>query len=71
MAAYSRMDMKIRKQWQIKGWVDLTTYLDVRNLFDRQNVKWVDSSGRVGGELGDPSGYYTGRRTYLGFEAAF
>ncbi|HKJ68374.1 MAG TPA: TonB-dependent receptor [bacterium] len=71
MAAYSRMDMKIRKQWQIKGWIDLTTYLDVRNVFDQRNVKWVDSSGRVGGELGDPSGYYTGRRTYVGFEAAF
>jgi len=71
MDGYARLDIKVRKQWNIVSWMDLTTYLDVRNVFDRQNVKWVDSSGRVGGELGDPSGYYEGRRTYVGFEAAF
>jgi hypothetical protein len=44
----------------------ISIYLDVRNLFNEKNVKWVDSNGRIGGELVDPGGYYIGRRTTLG-----
>ena len=40
----------------------LTLYADVRNLFNRQNVKWMDSQGKIGGELGDPGAYYNPRR---------
>jgi outer membrane receptor for ferrienterochelin and colicin len=49
----------------------LTVYLDARNLLDRLNVRWVDSSGRVGGELGDPSAFYPLRRTSVGFSVTF
>ncbi|MCX6145108.1 MAG: hypothetical protein NTZ35_18045 [Ignavibacteriales bacterium] len=42
-------------------------YADIRNLFFKLNVKWMDSLGRIGGELGDPSAYYDLRRVKIGF----
>jgi outer membrane receptor for ferrienterochelin and colicin len=50
---------------------ELSFYVDVRNLFNTRNVRWVDSSGRIGGELGDPSAYYSPRRTAVGIRATF
>ena len=44
----------------------ITAYLDVRNLFNRKNVRWIDSNGRIGGELRDPTAYYDPRRVRLG-----
>ncbi len=44
----------------------LTVYVDVRNLLNAQNVKWVDSNGKIGGELEDPGAYYDPRRVRLG-----
>jgi outer membrane receptor protein involved in Fe transport len=49
----------------------LSVYVDVRNLLNTKNVLWVDSSGRIGGELGDPSAYYSPRRTAVGVRATF
>lgn len=46
-------------------------YCDVRNLTDRKNVVWIASDGRIGGELGDPGAYRTGRRTRIGVEVRF
>ena len=69
MASYFRADVKISKTIRFRKAGRAKIYLDVRNLGDTLNEKWRDSSGRVGGELGDPSGFYTGRRTYLGIEA--
>ena len=48
--------------------IKLKTYFDVRNVLDKQNVRWIDSCGRIGGELGDPSAFYTGRRVNAGIE---
>lgn len=69
MASYYRADLKLSKTFRLWGAGQAKIYLDVRNLADTMNEKWRDSSGRVGGELGDPSGYYVGRRTSLGIEA--
>lgn len=44
----------------------LLVYLDIRNFLNRQNVRWIDSGGRIGGELGDPSAYYDPRRVRVG-----
>ncbi|MBF8294912.1 MAG: TonB dep Rec protein, partial [Bacteroidetes bacterium] len=44
----------------------LFVYIDARNVVNRQNVRWMDSSGRIGGELGDPSAYYDPRRVRVG-----
>lgn len=73
MPRYLNLDIKAAKGFRF-GWWDnatFTAYLDVRNLANQQNVRWVDSNGRIGGELGDPSGYYTGRRTTLGVKLEF
>jgi outer membrane receptor for ferrienterochelin and colicin len=50
------------------GSIRLTLYADVRNLLNSENVKWIDSNGRIGGELGDPGAYYDGRRIRIGLQ---
>ena len=49
----------------------LSIYIDVRNLMNTKNVKWIDSNGRIGGELGDPSAYYDPRRIRMGCSLVF
>ncbi len=49
----------------------IIVYADVRNLFNSQNVKWIDSNGKIGGELSDPSAYYDHRRVRVGFSVDF
>lgn len=44
----------------------ILVYADARNVFNRWNIRWIDSSGRIGGELGDPGAYYDPRRVHLG-----
>lgn len=48
-----------------------TIYADIRNLFNTKNARWVDSNGRVGGELSDPSAYYDPRRAKVGMRLEF
>jgi outer membrane receptor for ferrienterochelin and colicin len=70
MPAYTNVALRAAQTFRL-GWTPaslLTLYVDVRNLFDEKNVSWVDSNGRTGGELGDPSGYLIGRRTSLGVQ---
>jgi outer membrane receptor for ferrienterochelin and colicin len=45
-----------------------TVYLDMRNILNTKNVKWVDSAGRIGGELSDLSAYEQYRRIRLGLK---
>ncbi len=79
MARNQTLDLYVSKdfffQSKSSGEVDeapkLIVYLDARNLLDRLNVRWVDSSGRVGGELGDPSAFYSPRRTSIGLSIKF
>jgi hypothetical protein len=42
-------------------------YVDARNVFNKLNVRWMDSGGKIGGELGDPGAYYDPRRVRVGF----
>jgi len=63
------LDAKLSKRGRVGGEnsnLALTLYLDARNLFNTRNVLWVDSSGRVGGELGDLTAWDQGRRVRLG-----
>lgn len=41
-------------------------YFASKNILDAKNVRWVDSSGNIGGELSDPSAYDVGRRSFIG-----
>jgi outer membrane receptor protein involved in Fe transport len=70
MPSYTNIDLRIAQPFHlaITAGSVLTVYLDVRNLLNEQNVSWLDSNGRIGGELNDPSGYFIGRRTSLGLQ---
>ena len=70
MPSYANIDIKVAQHFKL-DWTSaagLTLYLDVRNLLNENNVSWMDSNGRIGGELGDPSGYFVGRRTNVGVQ---
>jgi outer membrane receptor for ferrienterochelin and colicin len=73
MPEYMNVDLRAEYAFRPSWWAAslVTVYLDCRNLLDGQNVKWMDSNGRIGGELYDPSGYYIGRRTSLGAKVEF
>ncbi len=49
----------------------LTIYADIRNILNTKNVKWIDSNGRIGGELSDPSAYYDPRRVKIGISMTY
>lgn len=68
ISGYTNLDVKFTKTFtfDVARSMDLTLFVDVRNATDRRNIRWMDSSGKTGGELGDPGGYYIGRRTRLG-----
>jgi outer membrane receptor protein involved in Fe transport len=70
MPACTNIDIKLAQSFTLH-WTpaaSLLLYLDVRNLLNERNVSWMDSNGRIGGELGDPSGYFIGRRTSFGVQ---
>jgi outer membrane receptor for ferrienterochelin and colicin len=73
MPEYFNADLKVAKVFRFDWWSNSLwkIYLDVRNIFNRQNVRWMDSNGRIGGELGDPFGYFIGRRTSIGVQVEF
>ena len=60
--------ISLRLSREFHPWSDyaVTAYVDSRNILDARNVRWMDSSGRIGGELRDPGAYYSPRRTVLG-----
>ncbi|MFA6455564.1 MAG: TonB-dependent receptor [Bacteroidota bacterium] len=61
-------NIKVTKTFEIDDLFPskVTVYIDSRNLLNYQNVKWYDSNGKIGGELGDPTAYYSPRRTRIG-----
>ncbi len=71
------LDLKVSKEFQFGPQLNasqphlyrLAVYVESKNVFNEKNVRWIDSSGRIGGELGDPAAYYIGRRTVVGIEA--
>jgi outer membrane receptor for ferrienterochelin and colicin len=68
MEPYSIVNTKISQSFAFRffGFTEIMFYADSRNLFNQKNVVWMDSSARIGGELGDPGGYGIGRRTHVG-----
>ncbi len=73
MPQFLNVDLKAVQRFTFTWWEKATVavYLDVRNVFNEHNVKWIDSNGMIGGELSDPSGYFIGRRTVLGLQVDF
>jgi outer membrane receptor for ferrienterochelin and colicin len=67
MGDFFNIDWKVSRSFPLKGMnAVLTLYADIRNLLNKKNVKWMDSQGRIGGELGDPGAYSTPRRVRVG-----
>ena len=73
MPDYFNIDLKVQMHFRPDWWPEalMSLYVDVRNLTDAANVSWIDSNGRIGGELGDPSGYMIGRRARFGIQFSF
>jgi outer membrane receptor protein involved in Fe transport len=73
MPAAITLDVRAQEQFRLPWWPEalFTAYVDCRNLTDQRNVLWIDSNGRIGGELDDPSAYAIGRRTNLGLQIEF
>ncbi len=71
MTSVSYVNVKLMWAHSFRGKYLLTAYLDFRNILDRSNLLWVDSSGRPGGELGDPAAWDVGRRVFLGTKIGF
>jgi outer membrane receptor protein involved in Fe transport len=67
------VNLKLFKQIPLgdRGTTVLTLYADIRNVFNRANVRWVDSNSRIGGELQDPGAYYDPRRVRVGIRVEF
>lgn len=61
---------KLTRRFNISGMNEnpLLFYIEGRNLLNKRNVKWMDSNGRIGGELGDPTAFYELRRVNIGIE---
>ncbi len=68
MKSNSTLDAKVAKEISFGDQHArcLYLYLDVRNVLNSRNVRWIDSNGRIGGELGDPSAFDEPRRTRVG-----
>ncbi|MBI5474606.1 MAG: TonB-dependent receptor [Ignavibacteriae bacterium] len=67
VADYSLLDLKATKTFNsVLDLFALTLYVDARNVFNKANVLWVDSSGKIGGELGDVSAVNQPRRVNVG-----
>jgi hypothetical protein len=73
MTEYLNLDFKASKKIVINEIrnINMFIYVDVRNVLNSKNVKWVDSNGRVGGELADPGAYSNPRRTRVGARIEF
>lgn len=66
MQETSYLDIRIDKSLSLAGF-NFLLYTELLNLFDKQNILWVDSQGTTGGILGDPGAWDIGRRYRLGF----
>jgi outer membrane receptor protein involved in Fe transport len=66
-------NVKLTRQFELGGSRPylLTVYADIRNALNKRNVLWMDSNGRIGGDLGDPSAYYDPRRVRVGARVEF
>jgi outer membrane receptor protein involved in Fe transport len=73
MPASLTLDVRMQEQFRLPWWpqASWTFYIDCRNVTNQRNVLWIDSNGRVGGELDDPSAYVIGRRTNVGLQIEF
>ena len=72
MKSWSLLHLRMARTFSFQGPVkNVTLSIDCRNVLNSRNVLWMDSSGRIGGELSDPGAYDVFRRTRMVLETAF
>jgi outer membrane receptor for ferrienterochelin and colicin len=73
MESVFEINVKLYREFRLNAGSPIvaTLYVDVSNLLNSKNVRWKDSNGRIGGELGDPSAYYEPRRVRIGVRGDF
>lgn len=73
MSDVTTIALKIRKRFEFSASIPsaVVLYLDGTNVLNAHNIRWMDSNGRVGGELGDPGATYDPRRVALGCSVEF
>jgi outer membrane receptor for ferrienterochelin and colicin len=73
MESVFEINVKMYREFRLNAGSPIvaTLYVDVSNLLNSKNVRWKDSNGRIGGELGDPSAYYEPRRVRIGVRGDF
>jgi outer membrane receptor protein involved in Fe transport len=75
MSDYNVMNIKVSRTFTLTAdpppATTITAYIDGRNILNAKNVLWVDSGGKVGGELGDLSAWDPGRRVRFGIRLEF
>lgn len=59
------LDIKAEKTFHLMQ-KKLSLFIEIKNLFDKQNTLWVDWEGEPGGELADPTAWSPGRRIWAG-----
>ncbi|MEX0601723.1 MAG: TonB-dependent receptor, partial [Bacteroidota bacterium] len=67
------VNLKLSRQFTVEelGRTRAVVFADIRNLLNEKNVRWIDSNGRIGGELRDPGAYYEPRRIRVGVRFEF
>ncbi|MBN1413301.1 MAG: TonB-dependent receptor, partial [Spirochaetales bacterium] len=61
------LDIRMVRIFRFREWT-FKLYSEIYNLFDYENILWVDNRGIAGGRLGDISARDQGRRIKLGME---
>ena len=70
MEETSYLDIRLDKNLSFLG-LNFLFFSEFLNIFDTENILWVDSLGRTGGLLGDPGAYDMGRRYRIGLGIRF
>ncbi len=66
MDATQKMNLRLNGSWNLSDQKNLHAFFEITNLFDEENVLWVDSNGYPGGILNDPGAYDLRRRIRVG-----
>lgn len=65
------MDIRVHKSFSIGKHTDFYLFFEAMNLFDHENILWMDDTGRPGGLLNDPGAFDYQRRVRLGLGMNF
>ncbi len=65
------LDVRVHKSFDLNAHTSFYLFGEGLNLFDHQNILWVDDTGTPGGHLGDPGAYDYQQRFRIGLGMNF